>query len=403
MGLAGGNSTLKILIVGNFRFGSDAANALRVRGVARALRLAGDDVSILDNGASNGDSSGADGTFPLATVDEYRSGSLSFLPAGIRGLLIGDVSVRRVQAEAWKPDCIVLYGPHLGYLLRFRRLCRELSIPLVLDIVEWYQPEDLPGGRFGPYAIANEISMRHLSHQADGVIVLSRRLEQHYKDRGGRVINIPPLFEPEQTPARKASETDGRLHLVYAGTPGRKEAFDLILTALQRLDDQGVDFILHAVGITAADVADRPGAAGLGVCDPARGRIRFYGRVPNARARLIVAQADFTLLLRPPRKANQYGFPSKLAESMAVGTPVIANDFSDLALHLVDGDNAVFLRELNLEVVADAFGRAAAMPLRQRREMADRALTTARDRFSPSSVSAQVSGFLTSVRRGTTR
>lgn len=390
---------MKITIVGNFDISSSYANALRVRGLIVALELGGHDVSVIDN-RRRGQAVGGDATATLApvmSVDEYGEGLFGWLPASMRGLFIGDVSAECLRAERGKPDCVILYGPHLGYLLRFRRLCRELHIPLVLDIVEWYQPEDLPGGRFGPYAIANEISMRHASHRVDGVFVLSRRLERHYRQGGGRVINIPPLFEPEQAIARKTSESDGRLHLVYAGTPVRKEAFDLILAALQRLDSQGVDFTLHAVGMTAADLAAVPGATGFDICDPARGRIRYYGRVPNAHARQIVAEADFTLLLRPLRKANQYGFPSKLAESMAVGTPVIANDFSDLGLHLIDGDNAIFLPELNLQAVVGALARAAAMPLARRREMADRALTTARDRFSPSSVAEPLSRFLGSV------
>lgn len=384
---------MRILIVGNLDLGSSHANILRVRGIAEALRLAGDEVWLMGNGGSN-TLAGEEHAFPITTVDEYSSGILSFMPAGIRGLFLGDASVQRVRAGVMRPDCIILHGVHLGYLLRFQRLCRDLRIPLVLDVVEWYQPEDLPGGRFGPYAIANEISMRHATRQADGFIVLSRLLEKHYRRDGAPVINVPPLFQLVPAPTRKASEADGRLHLCYAGTPGRKEAFDLILAALQRIDEQGVDFVLHAVGMNPADLTAGPSALGRGICDPARDRVRFYGRVPNDHARQIVAEADFTLVLRPLRKANQFGFPSKLAESMAVGTPVIANDFSDLALHLVDGDNAIFLPELNSDAVTRAFERAGAMAPAQRLKMAGRALTAAQSLFSSASASRRLSQFL---------
>lgn len=387
---------MKILIAGNFRFRSNEANALRVRGIAQALRMAGHDLTVLDNVSAYMPSETPNDTFHVTSVDEYRSGFMSFMSAGIRGLLMGDVSER--HARALRPDLIILYGSHLGYLLRFRRLCRDLRIPLVLDIVEWYQPEDLPGGRFGPYAIANEISMRLETKRADGVIVLSRRLERHYNRRAGsEVINIPPLFEPEPNIARKKSETDGCLHLCYAGTPGRKEAFDVILPALEEAYNQGVNFTLHVVGMTADALAAVPGASNLRVCDPARKQMRFYGQVPNARARQIVAEADFTLIIRPLRRANQFGFPSKLAESMAVGTPVIANNFSDLADHLIDNDNAIFFENLNVRSVTDAYVRAATMSNAQRCEMAHRALTTARERFSPLSYSKTISQFLRSL------
>lgn len=384
---------MKVLIVGNFRFGSGAANALRVRGITRALYEEGHVVSILDEGRPH-ERVPLTADADVTTVHEYESGLLSFLPAGVRGLFLGDVAAARVRAEGWKPDCIILYGTHLGYLLRFHRLCRELRIPLVLDVVEWYQPEDLPGGRFGPYAVANEISMRYASHRADGFIVLSRRLENHYRRDGAPVINIPPLFEPESAVARKASGAGGRLHLCYAGSPGRKEAFGLILSALQQVADRGVDFVLHAVGMTAADLGAVRGMANLGICTPAHDRIRFYGRVPNDQARRIVAEADFTLLLRPLRKANQFGFPSKLAESMAVGTPVIANDFSDLGQHLVDGENAIFLPELDEDRVLAAIMRAAAMSADQKVMMGRRALELAARRFSPRAASEPLSRFL---------
>lgn len=390
---------MKILIVGNFRFRSNEANALRVRGIAQALSLAGHELAIMDNAPADEPSATLNDTIDVISVDEYRSGLMSFMPAGIRGIFMGDVSVRHARAKNLRPDCIVLYGPHLGYLLRFRRLCRDLRIPLVLDIVEWYQPQDLPGGRFGPYAIANEISMRHATKRAEGVIVLSRRLERHYSRReGSQVINIPPLFDAEPTIARKKSEADGRLHLCYAGTPARKEAFDVILAALRHANNRGVEFTLHLVGMTANDLASVPGASNLRDCGSESAQIQFYGRVPNSRARQIVAEADFTLLLRPLRRANQFGFPSKLAESMAVGTPVIANNFSDLDLHLTDKDNAIFLPDLDLETVVSALIRAAEMTPAQRRKMAERALTKARELFTPSAVSGVLSEFLRSLK-----
>jgi len=274
-------------------------------------------------------------------------------------------------------------------------LCGELRIPLVVDIVEWYQPEDLPGGRFGPHAIANEISMRHVTRLADGVIAISRRLEQHYR-RGGhpKVIKIPPLFDTVTQLEPKWSDADGRLHLCYAGSPVAKEALGLILRCLKQIHDLGVALTFHLVGMTASELAAMPEAHDLKLRDGAEEFIRFYGRVPNARAREIVAQSDFTVLLRPLRRANQFGFPSKLAESMSVGTPVIANDFSDLSDHLIDGRNAIFLPVLSREAVVDAFMRAAALTPAQRREMAVKALSDASRAFSPASVADALRRFL---------
>lgn len=362
--------------------------------------IAGHHVSIVDNSCEGAHESARSAEIhrgelvTVASVDEYSSGLFSFLPPGLRGLFIGDVSARYIRQMGLRPDCIVLYGPHLGYLTRFRRLCTELRIPLILDIVEWHQPADLPGGFFGPYTMANEFSMRYATRCADGVIVLSRRLERHYRSSGLPVINVPPMFEVFDEPSDKASDSDGRLHLCYAGTPGKKEALGLILKCLQQAHVEGLDFVLHAVGMTAGDLAAVPGARRLSIVDPALDRIRFYGRVVNQHAREIVSRSDFTLLLRPLRKANQFGFPSKLAESMSVGTPIIANDFSDLGFYLKDNTNSIFIPYLQQSAVLAAIRRASIMSSSAKRSMACQALQVAKASFSHMASARLLSEFL---------
>jgi len=391
---------MNVTIVGNFVYGSSMANALRVRGLAEALTIEGHHVTIVDNVPEYGSEptrtavSQREGLVDIMSVDEYSRGLFSFLPRGVRGLFLGDVSARHVSKMGLRPDCIILYGPHLGYLARFRRLCNELSARLLLDIVEWYQPEDLPGGILGPYALSNEFSMRCATKCADGVIVLSARLERHYRGSGLPVINVPPMFTLVDAPTDKFSESDGRLHLCYAGTPGRKEALGLVLRSLQQAHVEGIDFVLHAVGMTAGDLSVALGDLDLSIMDPKLDRIRFYGQVPNQRAREVVSGSDFSLLLRPLRKANQFGFPSKLAESMATGTPVIANDFSDLGLYLKDSVNSIFIPDLNENDILGAIRRGARMATGAKRIMACQALQVAKASFSHAASARSLSNFI---------
>lgn len=387
---------MNILLVGNFDFDSSNANALRVRGLSRALLLAGHSVAVLDNRSPvpSREPVSADDPVGLKSVDEYRSGLYGMIPAAARGLFIGDVSARQVARDPNKPDLIILCTTHLGYLRRFLRLSRRLRVPLVVDVVEWYQPEDLPGGRFGPYAFANELSMRHATKRADGIIAISSRLAQHYLQAGNPVVSIPPMFDPASQLAEKWSAQDGKLHLCYAGTPGRKEALALILVALDQVAGKGIDVTLHAVGLTAEGLGEIRRREAPAIDNSTLELIRCYGRVPNATAKDLVSRSDFALLLRPLRKANQYGFPSKLSESMSVGTPLISNDFSDVSRHLRDGENSIVIRNLSLDAVVEAVGRAAGMSLAQRRQMSESALIEARREFSPRASASVLSLFL---------
>lgn len=384
-----------ILYVGPFDVSSSNANALRVRGMAKALAGADCDVTIL-GGMGNEqtlDPGFADG-LRNGTVNEYNSGALSFLPAGIRGLFLGDVSARSVRSLTPRPDAVIGYGTHLGYILRFKRLCSELGIPLFLDVVEWYQASDLPGGRFGPFAIANELSMRTASPGVDGIFAISSRLAEHYRGKGCHVLQVPPLFEPHTKVSDKMSANDGRLHLCYAGTPGKKEAFELLLKGLERAHDHGADFVFHIVGMTESALAQRFDVGSLKILAPESKMAVFYGQVPNVRAREIIASSDFSMLFRPLRKANQYGFPSKFAESLSLGTPVMANDFSDIKSYLRHEHDGYLLPHLDELLICEAVLAATKLPLDARRRMSDNALATAKASFSIEKHSSAIGAFM---------
>ena len=197
--------------------------------------------------------------------------------------------------------------------------------------------------------------MRRDTKHVDGVITVSRRLEFHYSAAGVPVLLVRPLFEPDPAPAVKWSGSDRCVHLCYAGSPARKEALDLTFSCLGQAIAEGLDIVVHVAGLRPGDFEAILRRAEVRHPDRLSERTHLYGRVPNKRAREIVGASDFTLLLRPHRKANEFGFPSKLCESMMLSTPVIANNFSDLAEYLVDGDNAVFFRGLNRANVMECF------------------------------------------------
>lgn len=392
---------MHIVLTGAFRYGASDANALRVRNLARSLAADGHRLTVVESRVDPAvpeiEPVAPDEGVRLESVRESFDGLQQKLPRRLQSFLVGRAAAGFIRREARRPDCIILPSPHIGQIFRFRRVSRELGIPLIIDVHEWYQPEDLPGGRLGPVALGNELSMRRLIGLADGIIAISERLEQHYRDQGCRVINVPPLFPACAQPAEKWSAADGRLHLCYAGQPARKEAFGTTLACLEQAHREGIDFLLHVVGMTAAALTELSEAKSLTFLQPAAGRVRYHGFVPNAQARTIVAASDFTLLLRSRRKANQFGFPSKLAESMSLGTPVIANDFSDLHRHLVDGGNAIFIPDIEPATVLAAFRKAASMSVGDRRRLSRNSLDHGTAAFGIGQHAARLTAFLAAV------
>lgn len=290
----------------------------------------------------------------ISRIPEYSSGLLANTRDGLRGLFLGDVTAKWLERSGIRPDMVILYGAHLGYLLRLARFCRAHGAKLFLDVVEWYQPSHLPGGALGLFAIANELSMRVFARRADAIFAISRYLESHFRGYGLPVLRVPPLFNQMSLDMPLFRAMDGKLHVCYAGTPARKELFSELFAGLKDAADAGASIQMHMVGMTA----EAAKAHGLPV-EELGAMIRFHGRVPNQEAVSIVSACDFTLLLRPDQRFSRAGFPSKVVESLCCGTPVITNPTSDLSEYLRDGENAVIVPGIASQLVSEAIQRAA--------------------------------------------
>lgn len=354
---------MRIAYVGPFSLSTSSANMLRVKGVAQALSYSGHKVIVCPGGGGVNESS-FNGFFSdqieLDVIDEYKSSFWSFLSRGARGLFLGDVTVQWLEKLRIKPDVIILYGTHLGYLCRLLAFCKKYNIRLLLDVVEWYDPSHLPGGRFGPFAISNEFSMRKAVKLADGAFVISAYLRDYYALFGFKTLRLPPLlssFSLSQEPFRK---TNGLLNLCYIGLPGKKEEFLTLFSGVGLAIKSGCRIKVHVAGVSESEfLANYPKE--YSVVSEFHDAFKFYGRLDNEEAKLIAASSDFLLIARKPERFANAGFPFKVAESLMLGTPVISNCFSDISEYLVDGVNSILVDSLTPNAIANAILSAASL------------------------------------------
>lgn len=324
----------------------------------------------------------------VTRIPEYAEGLLSRLGNGLRGVFLGDVAVRWLEKNDIRPDALILYGTHSGYLLRLAKFCRRRGVKFFLDVVEWYQPSHLPGGALGPFAIANELSMRLFARLADGIFVISRYLESHFARLGLPVLRVPPLFKQSTRHVPLFRAADGKLHICYAGTPGKKELLAELFAGVQDAVKAGTPIQMHMVGMTA----EAAKAHGLHL-DGLDAIISFHGRVPNQEAVAIVSACDFLLLLRPDQRFSRAGFPSKIAESFCCGTPVMTNLISNISDYLKDGENAIVIPGITPQQVSMSIERAAQLGDPCLRKMRASALASS-STFRPESHSARIDEFV---------
>ena len=363
-----------VVYVGPFAFPEGGAAARRILGNAQSLVAAGYQVLVLSGQQAPDDEvhSLGDGIF-LASTSERDAEHLPNLLRLTRYGTMGGKSRDWLDRLGAKPAAVILYSGYTPYILQLRGWCRRAGVPLIFDAVEWYTAASPLGFATSPYLWQTEIAMRVLIPRLDGVIAISRWLEDHYTRAGLPVVRVPPTLDVQATPAGQGGDGE-RLALVYAGTPGRKDLLGAVLRAVASIDPAGERLKLDIYGPSPDDL----GAYGLAVIPSS---VTAHGPVAQATAMAGVARADFSILLRRPDKVATAGFPTKFVESLAVGTPVIATLTSDLADHLVDGTNGLICADASPGTVARVLERALSLSRREKAAMRRAARHTAETGF----------------------
>ena len=386
--------------VGPFLFPWGQPGSRRVYGVARSLAAAGYDVVV---------ASGEDGPRAPTRLDEVVGpGSVCFLGLGESPspgasrltrsvqwfLRWGQRTAHWLDAQPTLPSHVVVAGGDAPYMVHLRRWCRRNRVPLIADVVDWYSPQQLRGGVLGPPHLSAQAALRYYYPRCDGIIAVSSFLERHYRSRGSRVLRVPPTLDVRNLAVQPAGAGTGGpdLTLVYAGTPGRKDLIIDMIRAVDRLDREGARIELRIYGPSPQQVRGLLGG------EPPPGSVRSLGRLPQQDIPRALQEADFSVLLRRPDRANQAGFPTKFCESLANGTPVIANLTRDLGGYLTDGREGLVCADHSVAGLGETLRTALRLTTAQRRQMREAARRRALDSFDFRAYAEPLGTFLDTVR-----
>jgi glycosyltransferase involved in cell wall biosynthesis len=360
-----------VAVVGAFKFPAEDAPGRRVLALAKLLESAGATVHI---GSGNPTSDRLPQECPGC---EFKTFHLSELPQRTTPRVLRAMRqfVWGGRASAWlatlspKPAAVVLYGgysPFSIWLLWFRF---RTGIPIVVDAVEWYQPDHVPGGRFGPFRLNVDWALRRLFPKMRNIICISRYLQRHFEAKGCRTLYLPAVLDVAAiTPNLEARPEGTHLRLAYTGTPGKKDLLDPMVEALLRIDSEGarIRFVIvgpSAKALLALPALQRRGLTELPLC------LEAPGYMTNPEALDQVRRADFSVLLRPRQRYAMAGFPTKVPESLSVGTPLICNLTSDLEEYLVDGSQALICANASVAACEHALDRALNLGLQEKHSM----------------------------------
>lgn len=360
-----------IAYVAPFPFPWGQAASRRICGVAKSISDTGKHVVVCSGESTpisetNLDEVDLKGGITYIGMSEFPPKSASIGEKIYRVLLCsGQNTVNWLEMQDKKPSHVIVYGGGAQYMFRLLPWCKKHGIPLIADVVEWYDPRQLPGGRLGPFYWSSIIALRVLYNKCSGVIAISKLLEDYYCSKGVKCIRVPPTLDVSSVRFGefRRSKNDSKLTLVYAGTPGRKDLLNNIIEAVARVDFFGERLRLLVIGPTLAEVLYLTGKASL------PSGVVVLGRLKQSEVAEFVSSADFTVLLREPLRFANAGFPTKFVESLSCGTPVIANLTSDIALYLHDGVEGFVCDSHAVDALVIALNRALALSLSMLNEM----------------------------------
>ncbi len=285
------------------------------------------------------------------------------LPATLLDIGVGALFVRR-QVRADAVD-VVHARSHVPAAMAVLGMGRGPARPRFLFDVRGFMPEEYVDAGVWPangalFRAMKAVEARVL-RRADGLVVLTDRARAILTLAAPSVpIEVIPCCVdlatfPTPTPAAKAAAKQrlgvgGRRVLVYVGSTTGFYLFDeMVQFAVAAKGTDPSTFFLVLTQRDVDRVAEQIAAGGL-----ARGDFAVKSVAPQEIAEHVVA-ADMALSFIPETYSKQASSPTKIAEYLACGVPVVATaGVGDIDSQITDQGIGVLIRSLSPEGYAEA-------------------------------------------------
>ncbi len=377
-----------IAYVGSFLFPVGQPSSRRVYGISCSLAEAGYQVVVGSGEPAPILPSRIEGLGSMSDLSYLGLGEIpprdaSPVAKSYRWLVtLGERTVHWLDGQSVKPSCVILYLGLAPYMVRLLLWCKKNKVPLIIDVVEWFDSHHVQGGPLGPFNISIKTALRFLYPKSDGIIAISSYLKSYYQHLGCQVLRVPPTLDVHNVEARLSVATthSPQITLAYTGIPGKKDLINNVVEAILRFDPKGKRIRLVLAGPSVDSLLLLPAL-----------RVRGYkqlpawldgqGVLPFDKALDLIRSADFMPLLRPPLRYAQAGFPTKVPECLSLGTPVICDLTSDLEEYIHDGEEGLICSDHSVESFTGSLERALSLSTQQYLEMRRAARTQAQHSF----------------------
>jgi len=207
---------------------------------------------------------------------------------------------------------------------------------------------------------------------------------------------VPILTSLSDTPTCDVPLAQRDSQLVFVGSLTHVAEINAAIDILARVRARvhGTSLIIVGGGASVAQLSQwMTRAEALGVASA----VRFTGHLDRERTLAEISSARVLIL---PREAAEYsaaGFPTKLAEYLASGNPVVVTSTGCIADYLVDGSQALLVAPGDIQAFAERVVRLLENP-QEAAEIGETGREFATREFDAARHGRRIAEFITAVR-----
>ena len=333
-GSSGNEPIHHIVVVTPHDYGKPSAVASRHIALARGLAAAGFHTRFMVIGS-------ADVADLNAAVPEFGW----CVRGGPDGSLTGRLSRLR-HLPLSEPEglvAVLCIGRDPFLLRRGRQAANHAGVPALVELTEF--PDVVVPRRLGRRAYLR--ALEYEIGKMDGAFVISSALHAWVLSKAPRlpVFELPMIVDLGRFPTARQGRPERRgptepFVVGYAGSlKPTKDGLDIMLEAMTLLPTNSqrppVHLRVWGDGIDRAALEDLVRLWGLA------DRVSFNGLIPASEIPAALMSVDCLVLPRPTSRQAAGGFPTKLGEYLATGSPVVATVTGDIAAKI--GPTEAFL------------------------------------------------------------
>lgn len=235
--------------------------------------------------------------------------------------------------------------------MRVKGLARCAGGRAIADVTEWYQSLEVTS----PSALVKNLDtwfrMHIVNPRMHGLITTSRYLTRYYSRWFDKLVELPTLIEhdPEDLSGLAATPDGNVKRIFYGGSVinkrllskekgGLKDRIDWVLELLDAVKQAGDDFRFEIYGVARDDYLEYL-PAHESLLRRLGDSVHFHGRQPRQMLLEAQRESDFSIFMRPAIRTTLAGFPTKFAESISFGTPVLTNCLENIVPYMRAGEN----------------------------------------------------------------